>query len=123
MTNLKNLKIDGFWYLATPYSKYPAGLEFAFSHACNVAGRLLAEGVHVYSPIAHTHPVAQYGGLDPFCHDTFLPLDKKIMEHAHGCLVIKMPGWESSKGILWEVEYFEKAGRPIELLEWPELTR
>ena len=43
-------------YLATPYSKYPAGLQQAFVDAAKLAALLLRSGMNVYSPIAHTHP-------------------------------------------------------------------
>lgn len=121
MSKINDLAGEGFWYLATPYSKYPAGLEFACAHACNAAGQLLAAGVHVYSPIAHTHPIALHGGLDPFSHDMFLPLDEKIMQHARGALVVMMPGWKASKGVMWEIEYFAKAVKPVVYLEWPRI--
>lgn len=120
--SLKDLKIDGgFWYLATPYSKYPPGLEWAFAHAANAAGQLLAAGVHIYCPIAHTHPVALHGGLDPYSHEIFMPLDEAIMKHAHGVLVVKMPSWKTSYGVTVEIEHFKAAGKPVVYLDWPVL--
>src|SRR5436309_1862842 len=56
------------YYLATPYSKYPRGLTAAFEDAANLAARLLQVGFRVYSPIAHTHPLAVYGKIDPLDH-------------------------------------------------------
>lgn len=120
MTGIADLKLDhGYWYLATPYSKYPRGIEAAFWDACAVAGRLLSEGVHTYCPIAHTHPIAEYGGLDHYSHALFLPLDEQMMEHAHGIIVVMMPGWHESKGIAHELEWFETRGRPSIHIAWP----
>lgn len=116
---MNTLRGDGFWYLATPYSRYPAGLEIAFRHACTAAGELLKHGVHVYSPIAHTHPIAVNGGLDPFSHDIFIPLDEHFMRAARGLLVLRMPGWDQSKGIDIEIEHFRRAQKPIHHLAWP----
>ena len=45
-----------FWYLASPYSKYPEGTQAAFEMACWQAGLLIRAGVPVFSPIAHSHP-------------------------------------------------------------------
>ena len=45
-------------YLATPYSKYHRGQDEAFIAAANIAGRLIARGLDVFSPIVHGHPLA-----------------------------------------------------------------
>src|SRR3990167_1959103 len=55
-------------YLATPYTRYPAGIRAAFADAAKLAARLLVTGLKVYSPITHTHPLAIYGHLDPLDH-------------------------------------------------------
>lgn len=117
------LKLDrGYWYLATPYSKHPDGIEVAFQEACEAAGRLLALGVHSYCPIAHTHPIATHGNLDHFSHSLFIPLDEQMMEHAHGIIVVEMPTWDQSKGIKHEIDWFEQRGRPRVHLHWPSLA-
>lgn len=104
-------------YLATPYSKYPAGLEEAFKDAAKLTARLLRIGVKVYSPIAHTHPIAVYGKLDALDHSIWLPFDEAIMGKADALLVAKMATWDQSKGIAHEIEFFSKAGKPIYYLD------
>lgn len=119
---MDQLRLDnGFWYLATPYSKYALGINAAFEDACKAAAKLLSAGVHVFSPIAHTHPIASYGGLDYYSHELFVPLDEKMMRAAHGLLVLRMDGWEESLGIKYEVEFFTKNYRPVVHLAWPSL--
>jgi len=112
----------GLWYLATPYSKYPTGIEQAFKDAAALTGRLLVEGVRAYSPIAHTHPVAIYAGLNPLDHNIWLPFDEAMMAVADGIIVAKMPGWHHSFGINYEVDVFERAGKPVRYLD-PESLR
>ena len=112
-------RIPGYWYLATPYSKYPEGLEMAFVEACRVAGHLIKIGVRVFSPIAHMHPVARFCNIDPHDHAIWLPADRPIMDAACGLIVCKMPSWEISFGIAEEIKIFEAAGKPIEYMEWP----
>lgn len=102
-----------FWYLATPYSKFPGGLDEAFKVACKAAADLIRAGVRVYSPIAHTHPVAIHGGIDPYDHGIWLPADKPFMDLARGLVVLKAESWEKSYGISVEIEEFKKAGKPI----------
>lgn len=101
-------------YLATPYTKYPdGGIAGAFAAAAKLAARLLVAGVNVYSPIAHTHPLAMFGNLDPLDHNIWLPFDEAMMGKADVLVVAHMEGWESSKGIAHEVAYFTRANKPI----------
>lgn len=100
-------------YLATPYSRYPRGLEAAFMDAAELCARLMQIGVHCYSPIAHTHPVAMYGHIDPLNHAIWLPFDEQIMERCDVLIVAHMDGWQESKGIAHEIKFFEQMGKPI----------
>lgn len=108
---------DGYWYLATPYSKYPEGIEAAFRDACKVSARLIEAGVRVFSPIAHSHPIAVHGNLNPLDHDMWLPVDAPMMRGAYGLLVAKLPTWESSYGISVEIDAFRQANKPVTFLE------
>jgi hypothetical protein len=113
---VETLKGYGLVYLATPYSKYPDGIEAAFQDASALAYRLLREGVKVYSPIAHTHPLATYGNADPYDHSIWLPFDEAIMARSDACVVAMMPSWRISKGIAHEIKFFEKARKPVHYL-------
>lgn len=108
-------------YLATPYSKYPAGHPAACHDACIAAAKLILDGKAVYSPIAHTHPVATFGGLDPLDHALWMGLNEHFMRVCDELAVVKMAGWDESKGIAMEIEAFQKAGKPIRYLSWPDL--
>ena len=110
-------RVDGYWYLATPYSKFPGGLEAAFAAAADLAAKLIALQVPVYSPIAHTHPIALVGGLDPLDHSIWLPADRPLMAAAHGLLVAALPSWEESFGIAQEIADFQRRYRPIVRLD------
>ena len=105
--------MKGLQYLATPYSKYPHGITVAFENACQIAARLLIKGIKVYSPIAHTHPIAIHGDLDPHDHTIWLPFDHAIMEYCSGLIVAHMDGWEASYGISEEIKFFSKEGKDI----------
>lgn len=103
----------GLAYLATPYSKYPLGLERAFIDAAALAAQLMRSCVKVYSPIVHCHPLAVHGHVDPLDHSLWLPFDEAMMERADALIVAHMEGWHESYGIGQEVEYFARAGKPI----------
>lgn len=100
-------------YLATPYSKYKAGIEQAFIDAAKLAARLMQAGINVYSPIAHTHPIAIYGEIDPYDLTLWLELDRAMMSKCDTLIVAHMDGWEQSSGVAHEIAFFAHAGRPV----------
>lgn len=104
-------------YLATPYTKYPDGPEQAFRDAASLAARLLRIGLKVYSPIAHTHPIAVYGNIDPLDLSIWLPFDEAMMIAADVLIVAHMAGWKESRGIAHEIQFFEESHKPIFDLE------
>lgn len=114
------MKHEPFWYLATPYSGYPDGIEAAFEAASRAAAYLIECGVRLYCPIAHTHPIAIHGELDPLDHTIWLPADGPFMDAAMGLIVVKMKGWEESKGIAIEIKKFGEAAKPILYMEWED---
>lgn len=117
---LRNLL--GFYYLATPYSKWLGGLDDAADHAAALAGRLLLEGVVVYSPIVHSHAVARQARLDPLDHAIWLPADKLMFGSAAGMIVAMLPGWRDSYGVAEEIKWARAAGKPLMWMETESLT-
>lgn len=105
--------MSGYWYLGSPYSKYMHGTEAAWSSVCLQAAVLIRRGISVYSPIAHTHPIAEHGRLDPLDHDIWLPVDRPLMDAAKGLIVLKLEGWSRSYGLAHEIEVFASAGKPV----------
>ena len=106
-----------FFYLATPYSKYPGGLTLAFDMACRAQGRCVKAGIPTFCPIVHTHPVAMIASIDPLSHAIWLAADRPFMEAARGLIVLQATGWDESVGIAHETEHFERVGKPI--IYWP----
>jgi len=100
-------------YLATPYTKYSEGIEQAFIEACKLAGRLIQAGIHVYSPIAHSHPIAIHANIDPLDQTFWLDLDGAMLHVCRALIVAHMDGWEQSTGIAHEIEFFEQRRRAI----------
>ncbi len=110
---------DGFWYLATPYTKYgpklPRGvaLQSAFNQAAFSAAPFVRAGIPVFSPIAHTHPIAMYGGIDPLDWRMWVDADAVFVAAAVGCVVVKMAGYAESAGVRHEIAAFRSTGRPV----------
>jgi hypothetical protein len=112
----------GFYYLATPYSKWKAGLDDAAKQAALLAGALIKRGIGVYSPIAHSHTIAVAADIDPFSHEIWLPADKPLADAAFGLIVAGLDGWRESYGIGKEIEWFGLARKPRYLLDPSSLT-
>jgi hypothetical protein len=110
---LSDLKAHELIYVGTPYSKFRGGIEAAFAAACNLMGGFVMQGLKVYSPIAHTHPIAIYCGLDPFDHSLWLPFDQAIMAKSDAMIVAEMDGWADSYGVKHEIEVFRSAYKPV----------
>jgi hypothetical protein len=102
-----------FYYLATPYTNYEGGLEKAYHDARMITAGFLKQGVTVFSPIVHTHPVARIGGIDPLDLNIWIPFDEPFMRAAGACIVAMLPGWKKSKGVRAEIDFFNAAGKPV----------
>jgi len=110
---MKRLKVFNLVYLGTPYTGYPHGHEMAFIEACKIASRLITAGVNIYSPIAHTHPIAIHGILDHLDYKLWLNFDSSMMRVADAFLIAKMEKWDHSFGLAHETAYFKSVSKPI----------
>lgn len=102
-----------YWYCATVYTSYPAGQEAAYVAACRFSGALKKLGLPIYCPIAETHGQAIYGDIDKLDHDFWMYADRPLLDAASGLIVVKMEGWEVSRGIAVEIRAHDKSGKPI----------
>lgn len=101
----------GIAYLASPYALY--GIERAFTDTAKLAAKLLLAGVRVYSPVVHCHPIATFGRIDPIDYSVWLPFNETMLAASSVLIVAQMEGWRESRGVAFEVEFFERAGKPI----------
>jgi len=89
----------------------------AFIEACRIAAKMVQAEIRVYSPIAHTHPIAVHGGINKTDHSIWLPFDFALMRKADALCVAKMDGWDSSFGIAEEIQVFKSDQKPIFYLD------
>lgn len=101
------------WYVGTPYSKFPAGLDAAFEMACEQTALLAEHEIPVYSPIAHSHPIAKYCKVSPTDHDFWVKFDAPMVALATGLIVIMADGWRQSRGLGHEIDAFIAARQPV----------
>lgn len=104
-------------YLASPYSHDDPVVREQRFHAVNkVAASLMRQGMHVYSSISHSHPIAVAGGL-PLDWDYWQGYDRAILSACGKMIVLMLDGWKESKGIAAEITIAKELGLPIEFME------
>lgn len=110
-----------YWYLATPFTLYPAGHAEAWLLACREAGRYIKAGIPVFSPIVHSYPIALICNIPADDQQLWLSADLPFMHAACGLIICTAEGWRESKGIAVEVDYFKSADRPVSFFPPTEL--
>jgi hypothetical protein len=104
-------------YLASPYSHPDPEVRAArFRAVCQVAAVLMARGEFVYSPITHTHPIAQCGEL-PTGFDFWREYDRRMLAACDDIAVVRMKGWQESAGIAAELLIAGELGLPVRWLD------
>ena len=100
-------------YLAGPYthSDHLIMADRAHQHTrfllhCDAAGH------DAYSPITHWHPVTRGRGLKD-TPDAWRRRSLALLRLASGLFVLKLPGWEISKGTQTEIREARCLGIPI----------
>lgn len=100
-------------YLAIPYT----GIEqLSFETANRVSGRLMQEGHIVFSPISHSHPIAQTCEL-PAHWDYWKEADTAFLSWCDEVRVVMLDGWQRSKGVNAEMEIAEMIGKKIRFID------
>lgn len=104
-----------FIYLASPYSHHDMDImEWRFSRACKTTAVLMEQGNAVFSPIAHSHPLAAH--MPPELRTDFnfwMKMDLPILRFADELQVLMLPKWEASKGVARETAYAQAIGIPV----------
>lgn len=104
-------------YLAAPYSHPDRTVRVARFDAINKeAAKLMSAGLLIYSPISHTHPIAEAGDL-PLGWDFWRAYDTAFIEHSGKLIVLMLDGWRDSKGVTAEIKLAQELGCPIEYID------
>lgn len=104
-------------YLACPYSDPdPAVRKRRFETVNRVAARLMSAGAFIFSPISHTHPIAEAGEL-PKGWEFWRDYDTEIIRCCAELFVLRLPGWENSVGVTAEMALAAQLGVPITFLD------
>jgi nucleoside 2-deoxyribosyltransferase len=107
-------------YLASPYSHADFRVrQRRFEEACRAAAALLRAGVSVFSPIAHSHPIARFGV--PTSWDYWSRLDREYLARCDVLAVLTLIGWRESVGVQAEIAFARELGMPVVFVAPDEL--
>lgn len=105
-------------YLAGPYSDpNPEVRQRRFKAISLLAASMMAEGAHVYSPVTHGHTLAMFGRLPTsfdFWSGHCLSFLTGWAQELH---VVKMRGWDTSRGVAAEIAKAKASGVPVVFLD------
>lgn len=106
-------------YLACPYSHpNPKIKERRHAIVNRIAFDLISQGIFVYSPLTHNVPIDQLGIHGNWI--TWKDFDHEMLSRCDRLIVLKLPGWEDSKGVNAEINQAKELGLPIEWMEVSE---
>lgn len=115
-------------YLASPYTAHKEDgsfdedlMDYRYLQVAECFHKLVGAGLIVYCPIAMTHRIdcmnsERYG--TPISPDFWYEFDKPFIQNASQLYVLKLPGWENSKGLQEEIKTALDRNLPIVYLEF-----
>ena len=101
-------------YLASPFAHPSAAVREARLEAVrHVCGKMIDEGRIVLSPLVYAGELAQRGFHAP---QGWYAWDLQFLARADELVVLQLPGWEHSKGVLVEIAAAQARNLPIRLM-------
>jgi len=104
-------------YLASPYThEDPAVMQERFCAVELLVIHMLKQNIVVFSPIVYCHEMAvkadfpRDAGFWQGLNATFLRMSSRLV-------VLRLPGWDTSRGVQWEISMAEALQIPIDHLE------
>ena len=114
MSQLKKRKL---YYLASPYSHENKFVEILrYEAVIYAAKKLIEDGYTVIEPIAMCHEKGTRYDL-PGGYKFWQRRDRWFIEKCDGLVVLQLPGWDLSVGVLDEIKYAKKIGLEVHYLD------
>ena len=106
--------LPGAIYLAAPYMAQDPEVEQARMQAVkHVSGRLIRQGQVVLSPLEYTEAMQQRGIVPP---QGWYLFDLAMLRGCVKLLVLALPGWRESQGVIIETAAAKALDIPVEVL-------
>jgi hypothetical protein len=108
--------LDRVLYLASPYTHDdPAVRSARAREVARVAGRLIASGRMVYSPISHGVPIEASGEMAGH-YEAWRRHNRNMIARCNDFAVLALPGWRESTGIVGEALVALDLGCDVDVL-------
>ena len=105
-------------YLASPFAHESAEVREARLEAVrHVCGKMVDQGRIVLSPLVYAGELAERGFHAP---QGWYAWDLQFLARSDELLVLQLPGWEHSRGVLVEIAAAQALNLPIRLMSLEE---
>jgi hypothetical protein len=88
-----------------------------FHAACQAAAELMRAGHIVYSPVSHSHPIAQHGLPTDWSYWEWV--DRRFLEVCDEVVVLTLDGWRESVGVRAEIRIANELGKDVRYQKAP----
>ena len=103
---------DGMVYIASPYTHTDRMVVRARVKAAQaVAADIVNHGKGAFSPVLYTHTLLEATGVIP--PNGWYQFDLHFLENAGEMLILELPGWEDSQGIMIEKAFAHGRRIPV----------
>ena len=104
-------------YLAIPYT----GIEsHSFEVANKVSGELMKRGYVVFSPISHSHTIAEMCEM-PTDWGFWERQDREFIQRVDGLIVVCLDGWDRSRGVTAEIGFANDLDKRVRFFDVDEI--
>lgn len=101
-----------FIYLACPYAHDDESIRnYRAEEATRCAAKLMEAGYPTFNPVGHGHPINLVAGHQ-IPHEQWMRLDMLILAAAEMLVILGLPGWDTSKGVKLETDWWNETKRP-----------
>ncbi len=110
----------GFKYVASPYWHREEQVRRARARAAMAAVmKLIEQHISAFSPVVYSAVIQEGSGFRP--PEGWYAFDLNFLAQASGMILLEIPGWKESRGVLIETAYAQGRGMPIEKVKWEEV--
>lgn len=100
-------------YLASPYSHKDKDVQnLRAEQVSKMAAKLMREGYHIFSPVAHGVQLAQHG-LPHGYEEFWKPYCISMLKRCDRLVVLLLKDWHLSVGVMDEISYAVKNDIPV----------
>lgn len=107
------LKKPEVHYLSAPYNHPdPQVRKQRYDLITATASRLIQEKTYVFSPITHNVPIRDLGHMTTW--EDWREFDLTMLSLCNKMILLKLPGWQDSRGVQAEILFAQEKNIPIE---------